>query len=356
MPQDEGITVSELDSIISEAVANFPSDSDEEQPEDSEETTEELEDESSEEVEDLDDEDLDDEEDESGDDELDEDEEEEQPEDPDALDYSPDLVVRRPDGSTVTLRELHEGILRQEDYTQKTQRVADTYRKMEQWYQERANNPTRWIAEIAYGQEDPAQAIAGAIRETGNATVLLSQTLRHLVESGEIADELVEALGLTSIAEKAKDQSVLLEVQSLKQELQRRDSSAAEQAELVQIEAQLNQQWANIVTNHGLEFANPQEGYAHKVQILEFARAHGIPNLEVAHAAMVQLSGTPAATTPQKTPKKRKQAESAVKKRKTVAMSRKPVGGAGPGKSGKSGSNFVMEAAAEALEELGLEL
>lgn len=368
MPDEAGITASELSEIIDSASSHFlPEDSGEEQPEaeegaeeaDEEGSQEESDDESTEDDEDPeeseeDDEDSleDDEEDESDDE--DEEDEEESPEG--VLDLADDSAVKLSDGTELTGRELREGYLRQRDYTVKTQKVADTYRKMEQWYEQRVGNPQGWIAEIAYSSEDPASAIAGAIRETGNATVLLGQTLRHLVESGEIADELVEALNLTSVAEQAKEQSVHEEVKSLRADLQNRDFQAAEQVEMARVEQELNRQWDTVVTQNNLDFGNESDKFSAKVQLLEFARDRGIPDLEAAYAAMTYLTGNQAAPQNKKqTPKKRKQAESAVKKRKTAAVSRKPTGGGRTGKPSTNG-DVVGNAAEQALEELGLDL
>lgn len=384
MASGEDFTASELASIIDDTAAQFGvADSEEEQPE-AEDTDEVDELEESEEDEDfadddeseVDDEDPDEDEDDDQDsleDDEEEDESEEEDEDDEEDDEDEDdaeeavalddeVQVRLPDGTELTGRELREGYLRQQDYTQKTQRVSDVYRKMEQWYEQRAKNPTGWIAEIAYGQEDPAEAIAGALRETGNSTVLFGQMVRHMVEQGDLADELVEAMNLTNLAEQAKDQQVHQKVQSLEQQIQQRDQQAAQQQEMARIEKQLNDQWANVVSQNELEFESSQQAQDTKVRLLEFARDNGIPNLEVAYAAMTHLGATPAAPKgdkpkQRKTPKKRKQAEAAVKKRKTAAMSRKPTGGSGAPPKGSDDSGDVVQSAAEsALAELGLEL
>lgn len=292
--------------------------------------------------EDLEDDEEDDDLEDEDDEDLEDDEDEESEED--------DLYTVKVQGEEfqVPLQELVSGYQRQQDYTLKTQQVSAVYQKMADWYETRANDPEFWVQEIASGQEDPAATIAGAIRKTGNATVLLGQTLKHLVESGEIADELVEALNLQQVAEQAKDESLHLKVQSLQDQIQQRDQQAQEQQTMSAVTAEIQNQWAQVVQEHGLD-PNDAETY---YKALEFARDNGIPNLVLAYRAMNPTAGV-SRTEPAKQ-KKRKKAESAVKKRKTSAMSRKPAGGGSPSSttSTKAKGDPVADAAASALSEL----
>jgi hypothetical protein len=361
----DGFDAAELAEIVEAASKSFEpeGDSEEEQPEDGEDEDEEpdddeeAEDDDAEADEDPDESDEEDDDQDSPDDEdeSDEDESEDEDEESEPLALEDDVAVRLPDGTELTGRELREGYLRQQDYTQKTQKVSDAYKKMESWYNQRVQNPNGWIAEIAYSQDDPGSAIAGAFRETGNATVLFGQVVRHLVEQGDLADEVVEALNLTKLAEQARGESVHLELQNLKQQLQSRDAKHAEQAQLAQIEARLNQQWASIVTSNALEFGSPDAEFSEKVKLLEFARDRQIIDLQDAWLLKTALDGgSTQKPTAKAAPKKKAQAEAAVKKRKTAVMSRKPAGGGGPKPSKKAGGNPMEEAAAAALDELGL--
>lgn len=277
---------------------------------------------------------------------LEEDEEDPEPED--------DLHAVTVQGETfeVPLQELKDGYQRQQDYTLKTQQVSQIYQKMAEWYETRANDPEMWVAEIVDGQQDQAATIAGALRQTGNVTTLLGQTLKHLVSSGDVADELVEALNLQQVAESAEDQSLELKVNSLEEQIRERDAREQEQQELEAVQAEIQNQWASVVQQNSLDPEDTDLYY----QTLEFARDNGIPNLIPAYAAMTAMAVTSPQTTAQpKTqprPKKQKKAKRAVKKRKTSAMSRKPAGGGAPSQSTAASDDPVNDAASEALSEL----
>lgn len=369
-----GISDTDLAGIVESAAATlFPGQDSEVEPDEHTEEPEEVNEddlEDEDDLDELDDLDLEDEDeeddqeleedDESDEDEDDSEEDEEESEDEesdeddsddDAKDSNLHTVTVQGEQFEVTLDELKSGYQRQEDYTRKTQQVSDIYSKMSQWYEERANDPEFWVQEIVSGQEDPAATIAGAIRRTGDATTLLGQTLKHLVESGEIAEELVEALNLSHIAEQAKGQAVELKVQRLEQQLQERDQQAQQQAEYQRVEQEINRQWADL----GLQFEDPAQEYEAKTFLLQFAYERGIPNLQDAYLLMTAQAGDQAAPAP-KTQTTRTKAKSAVKKRKTAAMSRKPTGGASPqSRTNSRNADPVADAAAAALAELGLE-
>lgn len=320
--------------------------------EDEDEDDQELEDgEDSDEDDDLeDDEDESDEEDLEDEDEDDSEEDDEESDDDDDQEDQLYTVKVQGEEFQVPVEELVAGYQRQQDYTLKTQQVSEIYNKMSEWYEQRANDPEFWVQEIVSGQDDPSETIAGAISKTGQATTILGQTLKHLVESGSIADELVEALNLTQVAEQAKEQGVELKVQRLEQQLQERDQQAQQQAEHQQVEQEINRQWAGL----GLQFDDPSQEHNAKVELLTFARDRGIPNLQDAYVLMTSQQGDKAAPTKQKTAQKKK-AKSAVKKRKTAAMSRKPTGGQSPKRRKSPSADPVKDAAAAALADLGLD-
>lgn len=370
----EGISNSDLAGIVDTAAAIFnPQDSEEpieaeEQPEEVEEQAEDdLDEDGLDELDDVDldddqeleedDEDSEDDSDEESDEdddlEDDEDDSDEEESDDDDEDKGDPLFTVKVQGQEfeVPLEELKAGYQRHADYTQKTQQVSDIYQRMSQWYEQRANDPEMWVQEIVGGQEDPAATIAGAILKTGEATTYTGQVLKHLVESGQIAEELVDALNLSHVAEEAKGQAVELKVQRLEQQLQQRDQQTQQQAEHQKVEQEIKRQWAQVASTHGLDVGDQDTFH----RTLEFAHSRGIPNVEDAYLLMTSQAGAQAATAAPKAAKKK--AKSAVKKRKTAAMSRKPTGGASPrGKgSSKTSDDPVHDAAAEALASLGLE-
>lgn len=386
-----GITADELEELATGAAADMGKDSptEGEQPEDpgGESETDELDDletgdedddpdpdeeDSDNDVDDdegaeSDEDDDSDDEDEAGE-EADDEDDEDGDEDDDSSDEESYTVKVRGEEEEVSLQELKDGYQRHADYTrdkqqlkEEQQQLQETWSKLETWYSQRANNPTGWINEIASQQEDPAGTIAGAIQESGNATVLLGQTLRNLVESGEIADELVEALNLTSVAEQAKEQSVHHEVEQLRNELRQQKQTEEQQVQQQQIARELNSQWQSIKQQEELQFDSEADEYDAKVELLQFAREQEIPNLETAWAAMsykqrqAAEKGRKPAKKQASKKQKRRSAEDTVRKRKTSAMSTKPTGAPAGGKGSKVSESFDA-AAEEALDELGLEL
>jgi hypothetical protein len=108
-----------------------------------------------------------------------------------------DLIVL-PDGTEVPVKE---SALRQADYTRKTQQLAEERKKLEEkqaeadrllddfenWYQDRAANPDRWITEIAKSLPD-----------RGVRTQMVARALRDMAAGGYLEDDFVELFGLTA--------------------------------------------------------------------------------------------------------------------------------------------------------------
>lgn len=365
---------------IEETVAEYQDSLAEEQPETPDEEPEEFDDEVDED-EDLDeseesdedeleeeDDDLEDEEsDEEESEEEDEGEEDDEDEEPVALDD--ETEVELPDGSKATLKDLREGYLRHSDYTKKTQEVAamrqkvqQTAQRLQEYVQQRADNPVAWAAEIANGTDDPSETLAGVIGQSTDIGGMFAQTVRHLVESGQLPKQMVEALNLTDVAEQAKSSASESRIERLERQLEERDQrekqTREEQAQQQEILAEFDSQWERIKENEGLEYEDPDSEFDEKIDLMRFAYQRGTDDLELAYAARKYMSSTDddAPTKAKRSKRKKgasKKAEDALKrKRKSSAMSRKPTGGPSP--KPRKGPTSYKDAAREAAAELGV--
>jgi len=197
-----------------------------------------------------------------------------------------DLIVL-PDGSEVSIKD---SALRQADYTKKTQQLANERKQtealraeadqilqgFEDWYQNRAANPDKWIVEIA-----------GSLPDRGVRTQMIARALRDLAASGYLEDDFVETFGLTSgpaaafAEEKEQDRIAKLEDQLRQQEEAREIELRVRQRAAV-----LQGQWDDIKSSYGMSFTTTQEEFEAKKEVLEFARQNDISNLRVAFDAM----------------------------------------------------------------------
>lgn len=254
-----------------------------------------------------------------------------------------DLIVL-PDGTEVPVKE---SALRQADYTRKTQQLAEERKKLEEaqakadqllddfdnWYQERAANPDRWITEIAKSLPD-----------RGVRTQMIARALRDMAAGGYLEDDFVELFGLTGgkaaefAAEPEADRVAQLEAKLRQQEAERdAEIRVREQAAILQ------GQWAEIKAAYGLAYSTPQEELEAKREVLQFAKENGVPNLRVAFDAMSARRQTTATA---------RQPDEATteKKRATRAIAQRSAG-AGQTAPPKKKAKTVRGAAELALEK-----
>lgn len=293
-------------------------------------------------------------------DEEDSDAEDEEGDDEGTLELDEDTVLVIPDGTEVSAKELQGGYLRQADYTRKTQELAEqrkqieaVYDNMAAWYEERSQNPSAWISEIAQSTDDPAKALADAVASTGNADIAFAGLVRTLVEGGHLADELVQRLGLTKIAEEAKQTAGIDRVKQLEDRLERERQEREQAERQQQILGEYNRQWDGIVQTEGLEFTSEKEEYEAKVDLMRYALNKEIADLPTAWAAMTYERSRQApkdAPAPKPT---RKRAKDAVdRKRRASASNRQSTAS---GSSQRPIPKRDLDSAAErALEDMGI--
>jgi hypothetical protein len=193
-------------------------------------------------------------------------------------------TIRLPDGTTVPAEQ---AVLLQADYTRKTQELAEqrkafqarenavkqleqqygqSYQQMREWYEERAENPSNWIAEIAGQSQDPTSVVASAIY--------------GLAQQGMLDPKFVEAFGIDAreFQEAAKTHRIESEVERLKREMRERDAkeesqrSASQRQLLIEQRAAIyEQEWEQIKATKALQFNTPDDEAVAKKQLLQFA-------------------------------------------------------------------------------------
>ena len=314
-------------------------------PEPEEDTDPEVDDEDVDEPDEVDDEgdedpdesddDPEDDEDAEGD-EDDEGEDDEQ--DGDILEVTDETVLTLPDGTTTSVKD---ALLRQADYTRKTQELAEQRREVEAFYdelkgyvEERSTNPVGWTEEIILNSPDPTQTVA--------------QAIVNLAKSGKLDPKFVETFGLESgpVVDQAHTSQVDQRVDRLEQEReQERQQAQAEQARTQALQ-QYRQQYAEIVSTEGLEFDSVEAENAFKAELAEFARNTGIvSDLRVAYDALARQKDRERQA--QEARQAQSEAKKAVAKRKKKSAAVTPKGTTTP--AAKRGASFD-EAAEEAVE------
>jgi hypothetical protein len=205
---------------------------------------------------------------------------EDEVEDPDGLpvfEITNKSRLKLPDGTIV---DADKAVLMQADYTRKTQELAEQrkkfeseqeefkkqseevnglYQQMTDWYQERANNPSAWIMEIAASTEDP--------------TVAMAQALNDLAKNGMLDSQFVETFGIEvgEVAEIAERGQVTDEINELKRWKQEQEQERQREAAIRQQQAKYEQEWASIKSNQGLNFSDKADEMNAKRELLQFA-------------------------------------------------------------------------------------
>lgn len=198
-----------------------------------------------------------------------------------------DTPVELPDGEKVTLGELRNGYLRQADYTRKTQEAASVRKEAEElqaqlnaWYEERASDPTNWIAEIASESPDP--------------TAVVAQAILSLAKAGKLKPEFVEAFGVesgpvTQIAEKSATEQRIERLEAQLQQEQDQRAQMTQQRETAQrLLSEYRTQWDAVKDREQLRFGDDAKDQSAFVELLKFARDNGITRLDVAYDALAR--------------------------------------------------------------------
>jgi hypothetical protein len=185
--------------------------------------------------------------------------------------------LKLPDGTVVPA---DKAVLMQADYTRKTQELAEQrkqfeseqekfkqqseevtnlYQQMSDWYEERTNNPSGWIAEIA--------------SSTADATVAMAQALTDLAKAGLLDQQFVEMFGIDTgdVAELAERGKVSDEITELKKWKQEQEAQRQRDALIRQQQAKYENEWVQIKNSNGLKFQDKVSEMDAKRELLQFA-------------------------------------------------------------------------------------
>jgi hypothetical protein len=238
----------------------------------------------------------------AGDDEQDDeqDDEDEEATAPEVIEVTEDAVIRLPDGTEVPVKE---SALRQADYTRKTQQLArerdEFAAEKEAWGGERAEFEQQLDTVLAWYEDRSANpawaAVEEAVRDTDDPTLVVAKVLKALNDQGQLDPRFAEAFGLDQpdpeVLERARKAGEGDRVAELERKLQEQEEARQAEQRQQAVIAELNRQWAQIVTTDSLTYDTPEAEFEAKKDLVLFAREHGITDLTIAHAARVGLQG-----------------------------------------------------------------
>lgn len=273
--------------------------------------TDDADDEGEAEVEDAE-EDGDDEDTQDEDDGEDDDEESDSP-----LELNDDAKVRLKDGTEVTLGELREGGLRRDDYTKKTQELADQRRELE----EQREKIDRFTAAF---DEDPVGVLEKLVSAQSQPTHAVAYLLKNLADNGILEEEFArtfipEGGAVRRQADTAKEEDRLAKIESQLEQRQREEQERLEREETL---ATFEKQWGSAVDKAGLEFESQEEEQQLLREVLQYGVDNEITNIEAAYAAYAWENDLPRGGQKSK-PEPRRENK---KKKATGAITRRSAG------------------------------
>jgi hypothetical protein len=279
-------------------------------------------------------------------DKADDDDDEGEGGDAEAVELSEDQLVTI-DGKTASVKDL---LMRQADYTRKTQELArkteeveeraaeveQTYAQMKEWYESRVADPISWVGEIA--------------EATGDYDAFFAALTKSWADEGLLSEELLSVFGLTKpenpVVRKADTSAADKRLADLEARIAEREEREAQEARQQEIYAEYERQVQNIIGGEGLSFADEDALQQFRIDLFSFAKDNSLTdNLEVAYAVMARQR--------EKAEKDQQRllAERAAKKRKTQVVSAKS-GAAKDAVSTPTKVKSYEDAAAVALAKL----
>jgi len=200
-------------------------------------------------------------------------------------------VIVLPDGTEVSVKE---AVLRQADYTRKTQALAEERRVLEA-DKATATSAVEYVENLTKAwQSNQAEVVSGFVASTEDPTLVLSQVIVELAKAEKLDPKFLETFGITPETQEkwsaeSKSQS---ELQSVKARLERfeTEKAAAEAAQSARAQednliAEYEDQWAQIKATSGLAL-DPNAEVEVKIELLQYALNNDIPNLKAAWKAL----------------------------------------------------------------------
>lgn len=253
-------------------------------------------------------------------------------------------------GKTGTVKDL---LMRQADYTRKTQELArkteevearaseveQAYENLRDWYEAKVSDPIAWVSELA--------------ESTGDVDAFFATLTKSWAEQGLLSAELLAIFGLTKSenpvnrkAQRSEDDARIAQLEERLREREEREASDARQRQLF---AEYERQVQAVIAEEGLTFDSDEALQEFRVELFTFAKEHDLTeSLEVAYAVMQRQRS--------KAERQRQAqlAEAAAKKRRTQVVSSKPGAAKGSAAAKQKVSSYE-DAASAALARLEAE-
>lgn len=285
----------------------------------------------------------------------DESEDEESDDESPVIEIAEGSKLRLPDGTEV---DADKAVLFQQAFTKKTQELArerqefeqerdafaevqrqveDTYEQMRSWYEERVENPTEWVQEIALESGDATRTIAKAIYELGTA--------------GRLDPKFVEAFGIEAgvVADMASEADTASELAELRAWREKQEAERAQAQTVQQKAAEYQRQWDEIKLTHGLEL-NGEEETAAKRELMEFAVSKRLTH-DLGDAYLLMQASR---QSQEPVPAPKPDPVTTEKKRALAAVNPRSKGGGAAKSAQKQAPKNSRSAALEAIAEFGL--
>lgn len=202
-----------------------------------------------------------------------------------------DDILRLPDGTEVSVKE---ALLRQADYTRKTQAVAEERKELDAKL-ESFSEAINYVENLreSWGK-NPANVITAFVSSTEDPTLTFTQVLVELAKNDAIDQQFLDTFGITkdirdSWATAAKQTNELADVkkrlENFETEKVRQEQSYQEQLALREAIEGYENQWNDIKREFEINVPTEEELQL-KIKVLEYASEKGITDLRTAFAAI----------------------------------------------------------------------
>lgn len=202
-----------------------------------------------------------------------------------------DDVLKLPDGTEVSVKE---ALLRQADYTRKTQAVAEERKELDAQL-ESFSEAINYVENLRNSwTENPVNVISAFVSSTEDATLTFTQVLVDLAQNDKIDQQFLDTFGITkevrdTWSNTSKQSNELADVkrrlESFETDKVRQEQSYAEQLAVQEAVAGYESQWNSIKHEFDLNLPLDEELQL-KIKTLEYASEKGILDLRTAYAAV----------------------------------------------------------------------
>ena len=243
----------------------------------------------------------------------DEDGEDDDEESDEPAELNDDSKIVMKDGTETTLGELREGALRRDDYTRKTQELAEQRKELDQ-QREKIEQFT------AAFDDDPVGVLEKLVSVQAQPTHAIAYLLKNLADNGVLEEEFArtfipEGGAVRRTADKGQEEDRLSKIEG---QLEQRQAEERQRAEREETLATFEKQWSSAVDKSGLKFESQDEEQELLRNVLQYGVDNEITNIESAYAAYAWENNLPRGGQSKPAPKsdnKKKKATGAITRR-----------------------------------------